>query len=56
MISTLALKEIAKKMEDNEPAKVMIMNLPDQIDRKELALKFDMIWPFLASNKGGEKK
>ena len=53
MISTLELKKLAQRMEDNNPAKVMILNLPDQIDRKELALKFDVILPFLNSKKGG---
>ncbi len=53
LIDTSELKKLAQKMEDGNPAKIMILNLPDQISKQELALKFDLIWPFLNSNKGG---
>ena len=51
LIDTSELKRLAKKMEDDNPAKVIILSLPDKIDRKELAWKFDVILYFLDKKK-----
>ena len=45
-IDTKTLKEIASRMEEY-PLKQMIFRLPEQIDRKDLFSKFDIILQFL---------
>lgn len=45
-IDTKTLKEIASRMEES-PLKQMIFRLPEQIDRKDLFSKFDIILQFL---------
>jgi len=56
LIDTHEIKKLVERIEDGDPAKIMIMSLPDQISKQELALKFDLIWPFLISKKGGSNK
>jgi len=51
-IDTSKVKQIAENLD--EPVKRMINSLPDEIDRKALVEKFDLILPFL--KKGGSKK
>jgi len=48
-IDTSKVKKIAQNLD--EPVKRMINSLPNEIDRKALVEKFDLILPFLSKKK-----
>jgi len=48
-IHTSQVKKIAQNLD--EPIKTMINSLPEEIDRKALVEKFDLILPFLSKKK-----
>ena len=48
-IDTSKVKKIARNLD--EPVKRMINSLPNEIDRKALVEKFDLILPFLSKKK-----
>lgn len=52
MIDTKLLKQIAGHMEDS-PVKKLILSLPDDVDKKDLVVQFDLILQFLGTEKKG---
>ena len=50
MIDTKPLKQIVMQMEDS-PAKMLILSLPDEVDKNDLFGKFDLILQFLGTGK-----
>ena len=52
-INTSQVKKIAQNLD--EPVRVMIYSLPDEIECKALVEKFDLILPFLSKKKEGLK-
>ena len=50
MIDTKPLKQIVMQMEDS-PAKMLILSLPDEVDKNDLFGKFDLILQFLGTEK-----
>ena len=48
------LKQIAIRMEDST-AKKLILSLPDDVDKKDLVIQFDLILQFLGTETQGVK-